>query len=171
VEQSSQHSPLPVRPSNPTFSRGLMAKDTPCKTEGKSGAYLMTRSSTLMRLSDGSLVDGQYAGGRLLSMTVGGSCGNSRYSTTRSMELGRSERFNKVRSTREAYFRSSSSCVTKFDALGRCCRHRRVSGLTHSACPIDTGERGQLSLALHISINSPGGECHSTCDCQACQPS
>ena len=155
MEQLNQYSPLPVRPSNPTFSRGLIEKDTPCKTEGKSGAYLMSRSSTLMRLSDGELVEGQYAGGRLLSMIAGGSCGNSRYSTTRSMELRRCERFNKVRSTRETYFRSSSNCVTKIDASGCCCRNRRVSRLTHSACPVDTGERGQLTLARYISISSP----------------
>jgi hypothetical protein len=66
-----------------------MANDTPRKTEGESGAYLMTRSSTLMRLSEGELVEGQYAGGRLLSTTEGGSWGSSRYSTTRSMELGK----------------------------------------------------------------------------------
>jgi hypothetical protein len=31
--------------------------------------------------------DGQYAGGRLFSMTAAGSCGRSRYSTSRPTEL------------------------------------------------------------------------------------
>jgi hypothetical protein len=78
--------PLPVRPKRPTRSLALRLKETPCKTAGNSGAYLMTRSSTLMRASLLAL-DGQYAGGRLDSMTAGGSCGRSKYSTTRSTEL------------------------------------------------------------------------------------
>jgi hypothetical protein len=58
----------------------------PWRTVGNSGAYLTTRSSTLTRALLLAL-DGQYAGGRFDSMIAGGSCGRSKYSTTRSTEL------------------------------------------------------------------------------------
>ena len=80
--------PLPVRPKRPTRSLALSWKDTPCRTGGSSGAYLTTRSSTDNRDSLFVLVaEGQYAGGRFPSMIAAGSCGRSRYSTTRSTEL------------------------------------------------------------------------------------
>ena len=80
--------PLPVRPSRPTRSFALREKDIPRKTAGRSGAYLTVRSSTTSIESLFGLVDdGQYAGGRFDSMIAGGSCGRSRYSTTRSTEL------------------------------------------------------------------------------------
>lgn len=80
--------PLPVLPNSPTRSRALKLNDIPCRTEGSSGEYLITRSSTEIKLSEFDPVDeGQYAGGRLDSMIVAGSSGRSRYSTTRSTEL------------------------------------------------------------------------------------
>lgn len=62
----------PVRPKRPTLSPAFKVNETLCKTAGKSGAYLISRSSTTM--SELLLeLDGQYAGTRLDSMTAGGS--------------------------------------------------------------------------------------------------
>ena len=80
--------PLPVRPTKPTRSLALSENETPRRTEGRSGAYLTTRLSTTR--SDSLLVlvdDGQYAGGLLSGMSVGGSFGRFKYSEIRSTEL------------------------------------------------------------------------------------
>lgn len=63
---------VPVRPNNPTRSPAFSLKEIPCKTAGRSGAYLISRFSTLMSESLLEL-EGQYAGTRLDSMTAGGS--------------------------------------------------------------------------------------------------
>jgi hypothetical protein len=78
--------PLPVRPIKPTRSPAFKVKEIPWSTGGSSGEYFTTRFSTLSRFSFLAL-EGQYAGGRLDSITAGGSCGSLRYSTTRSTEL------------------------------------------------------------------------------------
>ena len=80
--------PLPVRPTKPTRSLALRENETPRRIEGRSGAYLTTRLSTTR--SDSLLVlvdDGQYAGGLLSGMSVGGSFGRFKYSEIRSTEL------------------------------------------------------------------------------------
>jgi len=78
--------PLPVLPKRPIRSLAPRWKETFFNTGGSSGAYLTTRSSTLINGFE-LVLEGQYAGGRFDSMTAGGSWGRSRYSTTRSTEL------------------------------------------------------------------------------------
>ena len=78
--------PLPVLPKRPIRSLALSWNETFFNTGGSSGAYLTTNSSTLIN-GFALVLEGQYAGGRFDSMTAGGSCGSSRYSTTRSTEL------------------------------------------------------------------------------------
>lgn len=52
--------PLPVLPSNPTRSLGFRLNDTPLSTSGRSGAYLISRFSTMIIFCLAE--DGQYAG-------------------------------------------------------------------------------------------------------------
>ena len=78
--------PLPVLPKRPIRSLAPSWKETFFNTGGSSGAYLTTKSSTLIK-GFALVLEGQYAGGRLDSMMAGGSWGRSRYSTTRSTEL------------------------------------------------------------------------------------
>lgn len=104
--------PLPVRPSRPIRSFALSLKEIPCSTSGRSGAYLMCRSSTKISSSLlGPVEEGQYAGGRLSSTTREGSCGRSRYSTTRSTELHYLSTRVHYEDTSVTYLRSSSSAV------------------------------------------------------------
>jgi hypothetical protein len=94
---------LPVRPNNPIRSPAFRLKETSCNTAavllqwshwgeadtipaGKSGAFLTDKFSATTRESFWAL-EGQYAGGRLDSFTVGGSRGSSVYSTTLSTAL------------------------------------------------------------------------------------
>jgi len=67
--------PLPVRPSSPTFSPAFNEKDTPRSTGSNSGAYRITKSLTFMNESSSgeTVVDGQYAGTDIPSITLGGS--------------------------------------------------------------------------------------------------
>lgn len=60
-----------VKADPPIFSRGLISKEMPWMTAGSSGLYLITRSSTWIKVLDD--VEGQYAGGRLPSTIAGGS--------------------------------------------------------------------------------------------------
>ena len=53
----------PVRPRRPTRSPAFKVNDTSCSTAGRSGAYLMVRSSATRRALF-SVFDGQYAGTR-----------------------------------------------------------------------------------------------------------
>jgi hypothetical protein len=78
--------PLPVLPKRPIRSLAPSWKETFFNTGGSSGAYLTTKSSTLIKGFE-LVLEGQYAGGRFDSMMAGGSWGRSRYSTTRSTEL------------------------------------------------------------------------------------
>ena len=78
--------PLPVLPKRPTRSLALSWNETFFNTGGSSGAYLITKSSTVIN-GFALVLEGQYAGGRFDSMTAGASWGSSRYSTTRSTEL------------------------------------------------------------------------------------
>lgn len=82
-----EYLPLPVRPRSPIFSRGLIWNETPWSTAGNSGEYFTTRFSTEMRAASSCVGAGQYAGGLDDSISAGGSCGKSKYSTTRSIEL------------------------------------------------------------------------------------
>jgi len=62
----------PVRPSRPTLSPAFKEKDTLWRTAGNSGAYWITKFSTVIRRLLG-VFDGQYAGTLFESMTAGGS--------------------------------------------------------------------------------------------------
>jgi hypothetical protein len=101
--------PEPVRPRRPTRSRARSSSDTPRSTGGSSGAYRIVRSSIRMSVWPAVLL-GQYAGGREPSMIAGGSCGRSRYSTTRSTEL-RTHQPLPLFDVGTTHFKSSSSPV------------------------------------------------------------
>ena len=77
IIKKNQRANWPVRPNKPTRSPAFNIKETLCKTAGKSGAYLISKSSTVIKKSLLEL-DGQYAGTRLDSMMAGGSCGSLR---------------------------------------------------------------------------------------------
>lgn len=105
--------PLPVLPRRPIRSLAPRWKETFFNTGGSSGAYLTTKSSTLINGFE-LVLEGQYAGGRFDSMTAGGSWGRSRYSTTRSTELiGSNVGYAALEHIKETYFKSSSRAVQK----------------------------------------------------------
>jgi len=85
--------PLPVLPTSPIRSLALRLNDTPWSTGSSSGAYLMTRSSTTTKFSEVE-DDGQYAGGRVRSLTAAGSCGSSSHSAILSTEFKSTARQN-----------------------------------------------------------------------------